>query len=101
GALSRIEARNPALNAFVALDREGAERAADAVDARLARGEDPGPLAGVPFGVKDMEDCIGLRTTQGSWFMRDTPPKTADSIHVARLRAAGGIPVGKTACSEF
>jgi aspartyl-tRNA(Asn)/glutamyl-tRNA(Gln) amidotransferase subunit A len=100
-AFEAIEARNPELNAFVMLDREAADRAAAEIDARVARGEDPGALAGVPFGVKDLEDCAGFRTTQGSWFLKDTPPKTADSPHVARLRAAGAIPIGKTAAAEF
>ena len=100
-AFAAIEARNPELNAFVMLDRAAADAAAAAVDAKTARGEDPGPLAGVPFGVKDLEDCAGFRTTQGSWFLKDTPPKTADSPHVARLRAAGAIAIGKTAAAEF
>ena len=100
-ALAAIEAKNPELNAFIMLDRERAEREADAIDAAVARGEDPGPLAGVPFGVKDLEDLEGFRTTQGSWFLKDTPPKAADSPHVARLRAAGAIALGKTAAAEF
>ncbi|HMQ28670.1 MAG TPA: amidase family protein, partial [Acidimicrobiales bacterium] len=54
--LASIEANNDELNAFVHLDPDGARRAAEAVDAALGRGEDPGPLAGVPFGVKDLED---------------------------------------------
>jgi aspartyl-tRNA(Asn)/glutamyl-tRNA(Gln) amidotransferase subunit A len=100
-AFDAIETKNPELNAFVMLDFEAAEAAAAAIDARVARGEDPGPLAGVPFGVKDLEDCAGFRTTQGSWFLKDTPPKTADSPHVERLRAAGAIPIGKTAAAEW
>ncbi len=101
GALAAIDARNPAVNAFIVLDRDNAFRMADAIDAKVARGEDPGKLAGVPFGVKDLEDCAGFRTTQGSVFMLDTPIKTKDSPHVARLRAAGAIPLGKTATAEF
>jgi aspartyl-tRNA(Asn)/glutamyl-tRNA(Gln) amidotransferase subunit A len=100
-AFEAIEAWNPVLNAFVMIDREAAEAAAAEIDGKVARGEDPGALAGVPFGVKDLEDCAGFRTTQGSWFLKDTPPKTADSPHVARLRAAGAIPIGKTAAAEF
>jgi aspartyl-tRNA(Asn)/glutamyl-tRNA(Gln) amidotransferase subunit A len=100
-AFDAIDAKNPTLNAFVMQDREGAIRAAAQVDAQVARGEDPGPLAGVPFGVKDLEDCAGFRTTQGSWFLKDTPPKTVDSPHVARLRAAGAVALGKTAAAEF
>jgi aspartyl-tRNA(Asn)/glutamyl-tRNA(Gln) amidotransferase subunit A len=55
----------------------------------------------VPFGVKDLEDCAGMPTSHGSLLYRDEPPVTHDSIHVARLRAAGAIPVGKTAAPEF
>ncbi|HEY1709556.1 MAG TPA: amidase [Rhizomicrobium sp.] len=100
-AFEKIEQRNPELNAFVVLDRENADRMAGEIDAKVARGEDPGKLAGVPFGVKDLEDCAGFRTTQGCVFMMDTPVKTKDSLHVARLRAAGAIPIGKTATAEF
>lgn len=97
----RIEQTNPALNAFVALDRDAADQSADLIDAMVASGQDPGPLAGVPIGVKDIEDCAGFRTTQGSWFLRDVPVARSDSLHVARLRAAGAIPIGKTATAEF
>jgi len=100
-AFARLDAANPQLNAFVILDREGAERSAAAIDDCVARGEDPGPLAGVPFGVKDMDDAIGMRTTKGSWFLKDDPVKTADFPHIARLRAAGAVPIGKTAVCEF
>src|SRR5205823_11644205 len=72
-----------------------------AVDAAIARGDDPGPLAGVPFGVKDLEDCAGLPTSHGSLLYKGRPPVAADSIHVGRLRAAGAVPVGKTAAPEF
>jgi Asp-tRNA(Asn)/Glu-tRNA(Gln) amidotransferase A subunit family amidase len=100
-AFAAIEARNPTLNAFVALDRENADRMADEIDAKVKRGEDPGKLAGVPFGVKDLEDCAGFRTTQGSDFLKDAPVKTQSSPHVTRLHAAGAIPIGKTATAEF
>jgi aspartyl-tRNA(Asn)/glutamyl-tRNA(Gln) amidotransferase subunit A len=89
------------LGAFVVLDPEGAMAAAEAVDAAVARGEDPGPFAGVPIGVKDLEDCAGLPTSHGSLLYQGRPPVAADSIHVARLRAAGAIPIGKTAAPEF
>ena len=76
------------LNAFVHLDFDLARQAAQEVDARRARGDDPGPLAGVPFGVKDLEDCAGLPTSHGSLLYKDRPPMEEDSVHVARLRAA-------------
>jgi aspartyl-tRNA(Asn)/glutamyl-tRNA(Gln) amidotransferase subunit A len=100
-ALGRIEAANAKLNAFVHLDPEGARRAARQVDAALARGQDPGPLAGVPFGVKDLEDCAGMPTSRGSLLYKGRPPVAEDSVHVSRLRAAGAVPVGKTAAPEF
>lgn len=99
--LSRIEAANPELNAFVHLDPELARREATRVDDAVARGEDPGPLAGVPFGVKDLEDCAGMPTSYGSLLYKGRPPVDEDSIHVGRLRAAGAVPVGKTAAPEF
>ena len=89
------------LNAFVHLDPGGARRSAEAVDAAVARGEDPGPLAGVPFGVKDLEDCAGMPTSHGSLLFKGREPVAADSVHVARLRAAGAVPIGKTAAPEF
>ncbi|MHB8663125.1 MAG: amidase [Acidimicrobiales bacterium] len=99
--LDAIEARNGALNAFVHLDVDQARSAADLVDAAVARGEDPGPLAGVPMGVKDLEDCAGMPTSHGSLLYKGRPPVAEDSVHVGRLRAAGAIPVGKTAAPEF
>ena len=99
--LNRIDAGNERLNAFVHLDPDIARRAAGAVDEAVARGDDPGPLAGVPFGVKDLEDCAGMPTTHGSVPFADRGPVAADDPHVARLRAAGAVPVGKTAAPEF
>lgn len=99
--LAAIEAGNPALNAFVHVDEGIARAAAEAVDAKVARGEDPGPLAGVPFGIKDLEDCAGMPTGHGSVPWTGRPPVEHDSVHVGRMRAAGGVPVGKTATPEF
>jgi aspartyl-tRNA(Asn)/glutamyl-tRNA(Gln) amidotransferase subunit A len=100
-SLAAVAARNPALNAFIMMRGEQALAEAADIDRRIGRGEDPGPLAGVPFGVKDIEDLAGLPTTQGSLLLRDAPPATRDSAHVARLRAAGAIPIGKTNICEF
>jgi aspartyl-tRNA(Asn)/glutamyl-tRNA(Gln) amidotransferase subunit A len=101
--LARIDAHDGSLGAFVHVDAEGARQAAAAVDDAVARGDGErlGPLAGVPFGVKDLEDCAGMPTSHGSLLYRDLGPVAADSTHVARLRAAGAIPVGKTAAPEF
>lgn len=92
---------NRELVAFVHVDWTLAEEAAEDIDKRIERGEDPGPLAGVPFGVKDLDDCAGMPTSHGSLIFKGSAPKTEDSPHVARLRAAGAVPVGKTAPSEF
>ncbi|MEI9889218.1 MAG: amidase [Rhizomicrobium sp.] len=100
-ALDRIRRVNPRLNAFVVVDEEGARRAAEAVDAAVRAGRDPGALAGVPFGVKDGESLKGSPTSYGSLFYKGAPPATVDSPHVARLRAAGAVPLGKVAASEF
>ena len=99
--LARIDGGNEALNAFVHLDPELAHAAAAKVDDQVAAGQDPGPFAGVPFGVKDLEDCEGMPTSHGSLLFMGRGPVAADSIHVARIRAAGGVPVGKTAAPEF
>ena len=101
--LAAIAQTNSKLNAFVHLDAEGSLAAARAVDAqvRAGRANELGPLAGVPFGVKDLEHCAGMPTTFGSRWFKGKPAVTADDIHVARLRAAGAIPIGKTAAPEF
>jgi aspartyl-tRNA(Asn)/glutamyl-tRNA(Gln) amidotransferase subunit A len=96
-----LERPNEVLIAFVHLDWDLAERAAREIDLKLQRGEAVGSLAGVPFGVKDLDDCAGMPTSQGSLIYKGSAPQTRDSPHVARLRAAGAIPIGKTAPSEF
>jgi aspartyl-tRNA(Asn)/glutamyl-tRNA(Gln) amidotransferase subunit A len=99
--LGRVHAGNEPLNAFVHLDEGLARAAAERVDGIVAAGGDPGPFAGVPFGVKDLEDCEGMPTSEGSLLFMDRGPMPADSVHVARLRAAGAVPIGKTAAPEF
>ncbi len=100
-ALGRIEVLNPQLNAFVALDAESARSQAAAIDERLDAGEDVGPLAGIPIGVKDLADAAGFVTTRGAMHLRDTPPVAADSTEVARMRSAGAVVLGKTNTPEF
>jgi Asp-tRNA(Asn)/Glu-tRNA(Gln) amidotransferase A subunit family amidase len=100
-ALARIEQLNPQVNAFVAVDAERALAEAAAIDERVARGEDPGPLAGIPIGVKDLEDAAGFVTTHGSPLHADDAPAATDSILVGRLRAKGCVIVGKTNTPEF
>lgn len=88
------------LNALTMLDAEGARRQAAQIDDRIRKGEDPGLLAGVPILVKDVEDAAGWPTTHGSLVFKDNVA-AEDSTHVARLRAAGAVLVGKAATSEF
>ncbi len=95
--LEAIAAREPDLRAWVHLDARAAMAAARAVDADPAAA---GPLAGVPFGVKDIVEVAGMPTRNGSTIPVDGPAD-ADAIAVARLRAAGAIPLGKTVTTEF
>lgn len=98
--LMRIERFNPELNAIVALHADRALDAARQAERRLARGEALGPLGGLPFAVKDLEDVAGMRTTHGSPLFREHVA-AADSINVERMRRAGAIPIGKTNTPEF
>jgi aspartyl-tRNA(Asn)/glutamyl-tRNA(Gln) amidotransferase subunit A len=98
--IARLEKVNPKLNAFVALRAEQAMDEARALDEKIARREEVGPLAGLPLGVKDLEDAAGLPTTFGSKPFRNHRPG-ADSVQVARLKAAGAIVLGKTNAPEF
>ena len=100
-ALDRIDAVDGRVGAFVAVDGDAALRDAAALDDRLARGDDVGALAGVPIGVKDLEDARGFRTTHGSLLHADAPIAERDSVLVDRLRSAGCIVVGKTNTPEF
>lgn len=98
-ALDRIGWHNPVVNAVVTLSPRALDDAR-AIDRRLTRGEDPGPLAGVPVGIKDMTAVAGLRTTYGSPLYADHVP-AEDALVVRRLRAAGAVVVGKTNTPEF
>lgn len=100
-SLERIERLNPPLNAVIATRPEQAFTEAEALDARIVAGEDPGPLAGVPLLVKDNERLTGMRTTHGSELRRNLPPEETDGLVPGRLRAAGAIAVGKTNVPEF
>lgn len=98
--LGRIERLNASLNAFVCLRAEEALAEAALATQALSRGEDPGPLAGLPLAVKDLEDVAGLPTTFGSIPFKDHVARV-DSIQVSRLKKAGAIVVGKTNTPEF
>ena len=98
--LANIAALDGTLHAFCTLDADEARRAAATIDARLARGEAVGPLAGVPVAIKDLVCTRGLRTTFGSKLYAEHVPDE-DDVVVERLRAAGAIVIGKTNTSEF
>ncbi len=97
--LDRIEARNPALNAFITVDRDGALAAARAADERIARG-DAGPLTGIPLAHKDIFATTGLPTTCGSKMLANFV-SPYDAHVVALLKAAGMVCLGKTNMDEF
>ncbi len=98
--LQQIDRVNPKVNAIVTLLPDQARAAAKAVDAALARGEDPGPLAGLPVAHKDLAVTKGVRTTFGSPIFRDFVPDV-DAIIVERLKKAGAVSIGKTNTPEF
>ncbi|MES2815551.1 MAG: amidase family protein, partial [Pseudomonadota bacterium] len=98
--LARIDRLNPGLNAIVQRMDDQALAAAQAVDAALARGEDPGPLAGVPVTVKVNIDQQGQATTNGLRIQSDLVA-TEDSPPVANLRRAGAVIVGRTNTPAF
>lgn len=95
----RIEKYDGQLNSFTTLN-SSAIKEAEEIDQRLARGEDPGPLAGVPFGIKEMFCTKGLKTTAGSKILENFVPPY-DSTAVARLKNAGVIILGKLNQDEF
>jgi aspartyl-tRNA(Asn)/glutamyl-tRNA(Gln) amidotransferase subunit A len=99
-ALARLEATQAALNAFVAIDAEGARRNARAAEVAVMRGDALGPLHGVPVSVKDLIDVAGLPARYGSLTMNGNVAR-ADAPSVERLRRAGAIILGKTATPEF
>ena len=100
-ALAAIAARNPALNCFTAVTTERARSQAAAVDAAIARGQDPGPLAGVPFAVKNLFDIRGLTTLAGAQLNQGNPLATQDATAIARLERAGAVLVGALNMDEY
>ncbi len=98
--ISRIEAVNPQINAIVATDLKQARIEAKIAENDVRVGNALPPLHGLPIGIKDLNATKGLRTTWGSKLFKNYVPR-ADEALVARLRAAGGIIVGKTNTPEF
>jgi amidase len=98
--LDRIERINPAFNAYCTVAAEQALAAARAATRALTRSATPGPLHGVPVSIKDLTPTRGIRTTWGSKIFADHVPDE-DGLVVARLKAAGGIVLGKTNTPEF
>jgi len=99
--LSDIAKRNPAFNAFTAVLADQSRADAAAIDARLSAGGSVGPLAGMPFAVKNLFDIEGLTTLAGSKILAGRPPATADGALIRRLREAGAILVGALNMDEF
>jgi Asp-tRNA(Asn)/Glu-tRNA(Gln) amidotransferase A subunit family amidase len=98
--IQQIEAINPAVNAICATAYKRARAEAKAAEAAVLRGDDLGPLHGLPVGIKDLQDTEGLLTTHGSPLYRSHVP-TADTASVALVRRAGAIVAAKTNVPEF
>jgi aspartyl-tRNA(Asn)/glutamyl-tRNA(Gln) amidotransferase subunit A len=98
--LARIDAQNPALNAFITVTADRAREQASAATERHRQGRARGPLDGVPFAAKDLFATRGIRTTHGSKLARDDVP-VASATAVERLEAAGALLLGKTNLYEF
>jgi len=98
--LARIEALDPTLNAFCLVAHDVARRAAREAEIAVVKGEPLGALHGVPISIKDVLFTRGLRSTGGSRLFAEAVPEE-DAIAVARVRAAGAVPLGKTNTSEF
>src|SRR4051812_28144733 len=100
-ALARVAARDGVLNAFTDVTAERARAKARAVDAAIAAGKPVGPLAGVPFAVKNLFDVQGLPTRAGSKINRDRPAAGRDSTLIERMEAAGAILIGALNMGEY
>jgi len=99
--LARIARLDPHLNCFTAVLADRARATAARIDARVTAGLDVGPLAGVPFGAKNLFDIAGLVTIAGSKILADDPPARRDAFAIAQLESAGAILVGALNMDEF
>lgn len=100
-ALARMAEHNDTLNCFTSVMAEQALKDADAVDRAIVDGKNPGLLAGVPFGVKDLYDVAGLTTLAGSKINAERSPATQDAALVTRLKQAGAVLVGAQNMDEY
>ncbi|WP_421658036.1 AtzE family amidohydrolase [Leptothermofonsia sp. ETS-13] len=100
-ALARIADQNETFNCFTTVIAEKALEDAEAIDGAIATGKDPGPLAGVPFGVKDLFDIAGITTLAGSKINAENPPATRDATLITRLKQAGAVLVGAQNMDEY
>src|SRR5262245_43851276 len=100
-ALTRIKKTNPILNAFTDVTAKRARAKAKQLDEQRAAGKPLGPLAGVPFAVKNLFDVAGITTLAGSKINRDLPPAKQDSPLIERLEAAGAVLVGARNMGEY
>jgi 1-carboxybiuret hydrolase len=100
-ALARIAKHDSVLNAFTDVTADRARAKAKSVDAAIAAGQDIGPLAGVPFAVKNLFDVKGLSTRAGSKINRDLPPAARDATLIERMEAAGAVLVGALNMGEY
>jgi 1-carboxybiuret hydrolase len=100
-ALARVKRHDPILNSFTEVTAERALAKARAVDAAIAAGQDAGPLAGVPFAVKNLFDVKGLATRAGSKINRTRAPAPRDATLIERMEAAGAILVGALNMGEY
>jgi len=100
-ALARIAKHDGVLNSFTDVTADRARAAARAVDATIANGQKMGPLAGVPFAVKNLFDVQGLATRAGSKINRDLKPSPRDATLIERMEAAGAVLVGALNMGEY
>ncbi|MDB5413301.1 MAG: atzE [Rubritepida sp.] len=99
--LADIAARDGQFNAFTEVTAARARTEAAAVDAKVAAGQDPGPMAGVPVAVKNLFDLEGITTLAGSKIERDSPPATRDAFLVRQMSAAGAVMLGALNMDEY
>lgn len=100
-ALARIKQHDTVLNSFTDVTAERARAKARAIDADIAAGKEVGPLAGVPFAVKNLFDVAGLPTRAGSKINRDLAPAKRDATLIERMEAAGAVLVGALNMGEY